>query len=345
MSTTSTSVTNASSTALHGGPSGPVLREFLSASDLTTVTRAMSSAYSEVTVRAPRAKRGLQMKLEVFNLPNLKLGNLTLSSSSVRSPSYPWYAVCLPVSGKIRISSDTASSVIDQRHGVVVSPGTPVEVEYLTAECRMRTILIERSDLEEELAAIMGRTVTTPPRFEFRLDLTQPANALERAVALLTGELVERDGLAAISAMSARLGRLVIAGLLVSQPHNYLAVLTDRTATAGPKAIRTAVAVIEESPRKIQTVADIAKASLLSVRALDEGFRRHVGISPMAYHRQVRLARAHDELVNADPDQTTATIVAHNWAFWHYGRFAAEYRKKYGRTPAATLRQSRVTGR
>jgi AraC-like DNA-binding protein len=321
---------------------GPPIRQVLTSSDVTTVVHTLSNAYNDVTVRLPRTDHKLSMRLESFNLPNIKLGNLELSSSVFQAPEYPWYTVCLPVHGRVRVSSHGSSSAVGESRGVVISPGRPVEVEYLTHECRIQTILFGRSDLEAELSAMLDRPVTTAPHFEFDLDLMRPdGSAFQRAVALLTGELVDPAGMATIPAMSARLGRLVMTGLLVSQPHNYSQLLNGGTVTPGPRAIRTALAVIEERPAAIETVADIARASALSVRALDEGFRRHVGLSPMAYLRQVRLARAHEELVSADPDRTTASAVAHNWGFWHYGRFAAEYRKRYGRTPADTLRKTR----
>jgi AraC-like DNA-binding protein len=58
----------------------------------------------------------------------------------------------------------------------------------------------------------------------------------------------------------------------------------------------------------------------------------------MAYVRRVRLARAHDELAEADPESTTAMIVAQRWGFVHYGRFAAQYRQAFGCSPAEMLR-------
>ena len=318
-----------------------LMRRVLASSDITAVTHAMSDAYSDVTVRIPRADRHLYMRLETFSLPNVKLGNLTMSASTVRSRNYPWYAICLPASGTIRISSDGLSSVVSGDRGVVVSPGKPVEVEYLTEQCRMQTILIDRPDLETELSAMLGRPVTAAPRFDAGLDLARDgSSSLRRAVALLTEDLVDAGGIASVPVMASRLGRLVIAGLLVSQPHNYSELLTDGAAAACPRTIRIALGVIEERPAEIETVSDIAKAVGLSVRALDEGFRRYVGLSPMAYLRQVRLAGAHHELLSADPDRTTASAVARNWNFWHYGRFAAAYFTKYGRTPAETLRNS-----
>ena len=105
-----------------------------------------------------------------------------------------------------------------------------------------------------------------------------------------------------------------------------------------PGAIRDAIDIIEAGPHLPLTTSTLALQCHVSVRTLQEGFRRHVGMSPMAYLRQVRLARAHDELVASDADVTTATVIAYNWGFWNYGRFAAAYRRRYGCTPSETLR-------
>jgi AraC-like DNA-binding protein len=201
----------------------------------------------------------------------------------------------------------------------------------------MLTLLLEHSAMEAELSAMLGHDISSPVRFDLLLSDVDHA-PFSRALHLLRGELESPDGLTALPAMSARLGRLVIAGLLISQPSNYFEELTRPRGGVGPRAIRAAVAFIEDQPAKIITVADIAKAVGLSVRALDDGFRRHVGTPPMSYLRDVRMTRAHDELVAADPNFTTATSVAGDWGFWHYGRFAAAYRRRYGCTPSQTLR-------
>jgi AraC-like DNA-binding protein len=66
-----------------------------------------------------------------------------------------------------------------------------------------------------------------------------------------------------------------------------------------------------------------------------------VGTPPMAYLRQVRMARAHEELLGADPGRTTASAVARKWGFGQYGRFAADYARRFGRKPSDTLRTQR----
>jgi len=53
----------------------------------------------------------------------------------------------------------------------------------------------------------------------------------------------------------------------------------------------------------------------------------------MTYLREVRLNRVHEALTAAAPDATTVSTIAARWGFHHPGRFAATYRKKFGRMP------------
>jgi hypothetical protein len=51
--------------------------------------------------------------------------------------------------------------------------------------------------------------------------------------------------------------------------------------------------IIEGGPHLPLTIATLARQCHVSVRTLQEGFQRHLGMSPMAYVRVVRLRRAH----------------------------------------------------
>jgi AraC-like DNA-binding protein len=309
----------------------------LSADDVDTATDALSQAYSAVTIRRDPGAKNLRMQVAMCKLPNLSLGNLEISTSTVRSSRYPLIAVCLPVGGQILITSSCGSGRVADGSAVVVSPGNPVVVEYLTDDCRMQTLLFEQSSVEAELAGMLGAPVTKPLRFDLQFSLSA-ASPFSRALKLLRNELKDSAGLTAVPAMSRQLGRLIMAGLLVSQTHNYTEALTRPRAVPGSKPIRNALELIESQPADIESVTDIAAAVGLSVRALDDGFHRFVGTPPMTYLRQVRMARAHEELLAADSEQTTASAVARKWGFGHYGRFAAEYARRFGRKPSETLR-------
>jgi AraC-like DNA-binding protein len=119
---------------------------------------------------------------------------------------------------------------------------------------------------------------------------------------------------------------------------------TDPTAEdshdAHPVTVRRAVAFIDENAHWDITVADIATAAHVTVRAVQLAFQRHLGITPMGYLRRVRLDHAHRDLTGAAPGGgLTVTAVAYRWGFHSSSRFAAAYRHAYGVTPSHTLNQ------
>jgi transcriptional regulator GlxA family with amidase domain len=106
-----------------------------------------------------------------------------------------------------------------------------------------------------------------------------------------------------------------------------------------PAAVRRAVAFIETNASRPVTLGDIAGAARVGARALQFGFRRHLGLTPMAYLRRVRLGHAHQDLSAADPTTgITVTEIARRWGWASPAQFAAAYRRAYGQTPGRTLR-------
>jgi AraC-like DNA-binding protein len=305
----------------------PRLRR-LSASDIETATDALSEADCDVTVLPTRTDTQLQ---------NLTIARLGVSSLSVRCGHLPLITVCLPIAGEAVISSKGCSARVGSQSAVVVPSAGPVAVDYLSEDSRVETIVFEQATVEAELARMMGVSLRKPLRFDMQFSWPE-MTPFSRALSLLRYELTSPDGIAAVPEMSARLGHLVIAGLLISLPHNYTEELTKPKTVPVSRPIRNALEFIESRSAEIGTVADIAASVGLSVRALDDGFRRYVGMPPMTYLREVRMVRAHAELLASEPEMTTATAVARKWGFGHYGRFAADYRRRFGCKPSETLR-------
>ncbi len=103
--------------------------------------------------------------------------------------------------------------------------------------------------------------------------------------------------------------------------------------------IKRAVELIEERPAEPWTSVGLATELHLSVRALQAGFKREMGMTPMAYLRMVRLQRAHAALREGSPGETTVQTVALSVGLLHQGRFAVNYRAIFGETPSETLRR------
>jgi AraC-like DNA-binding protein len=133
--------------------------------------------------------------------------------------------------------------------------------------------------------------------------------------------------------------RLLVASALAAFPNNAF---TDPTIEdrhdAHPATLRRAVAFIEDNAHRPVSVADVAAAANVTIRAVQLAFRRHLGTTPLAYLRRVRLEHAHRDLLAADPAIETVTAVAYRWGFPSTSRFAEQYRAAYGVTPSHTLR-------
>lgn len=77
-----------------------------------------------------------------------------------------------------------------------------------------------------------------------------------------------------------------------------------------------------------------------SGRVLQYAFRRRFQISPMAWIRQQRLARAHHRLSQPRPGDSVASI-ARSCGYRHLSSFSKEFQRAFQRRPSELLRASR----
>lgn len=165
------------------------------------------------------------------------------------------------------------------------------------------------------------------------------AQRLQRITANLRHELLVADApLAPLVASSA--AQYLAAGVLHAYPNSAITgdTVTDRR-DAKPSTVRRAVEFIDGNADIDITVRDIAHAANVTPRALQLAFRRHLGMTPMAHLRDVRLGRAQQDLLEATSgDGRTVTTIAARWGFTG-SRFARLYRAAYGEPPSHTLRR------
>jgi transcriptional regulator GlxA family with amidase domain len=153
-------------------------------------------------------------------------------------------------------------------------------------------------------------------------------------------DLNDRTGLIHQPLIASRLWNCVLHGVLLSTEHKYRDELAGAATPSRPRHVKKAIDVMEADPGRAITVNDLARAAGIGARSLQDGFQRHLSMSPMTYLRRLRLSRAHDDLLRADRGSRTVADIAHRWGFVNLGRFAAAYRAQYGRSPSHTLRVS-----
>ena len=105
--------------------------------------------------------------------------------------------------------------------------------------------------------------------------------------------------------------------------------------------MRRAQEFIETQADQAVTLADMARAACVSERALQEGFRRHLGTTPGAYLRTVRLQQVREQLRAAEREGRAVSLfeLAYRYGFFHLGRFSAYYKAQFGEPPSATLKR------
>jgi AraC-like DNA-binding protein len=109
-----------------------------------------------------------------------------------------------------------------------------------------------------------------------------------------------------------------------------------------PRAVRRAVAYLEEHALDAVSVPDVAAAARISVRSLQALFRRHLGVSPVEHLHAIRLDAARKDLLGGfDGDEATVRTIAERWGFGNSGRFARLYQERFGERPSETLRSHR----
>ncbi|MFG2497721.1 AraC family transcriptional regulator [Streptomyces sp. NPDC048441] len=232
-----------------------------------------------------------------------------------------------------------------ERAGVFQPVGDTV-VDRWTGDCRVLAVKVDREALEWRLEQLIGRPVRAPLTLAPELDITRgPGRGWARLVTTVVEELCDAPDAAPPGAslytsplVAAPLQEAVLNGLLLAAEHPFRDELTAPVRKLRPKPVKRAMDVVQERPEYPFTPAGLADEAQVGVRWLQEAFRRYVGMSPMAYVRDVRLTRVRDELRAADPGALSVSEVAHRWGFSHLGRFAEQYRARFGELPSRTLR-------
>ncbi|MFJ4184289.1 AraC family transcriptional regulator [Kitasatospora sp. NPDC089509] len=247
-----------------------------------------------------------------------------------------FYSVQIPLTGSGVVTVDGRPLATPFS---IAGPGQRLAMSWDRASVN-QVLLITRQAVDRAVTVRRGEPGREAVRFDPALDGDRAAVAewleLARCYARTAGgELFARSPLA-----RQHHEQLLLHGLLDIQQHSLGRV---PALVAAPAAVRRAVTFCAEHAHEPISVADLARAARVSLPSLRRGFRTHLGTTPLAHLRRVRLDLAHHDLLAAagSGHATTVTQVALRWGFGHLGRFSQEYREAYGRLPSEVLDRGR----
>lgn len=248
----------------------------------------------------------------------------------------------------INYSAGGAMRARHRRTTVEVGPGggalyNPVGDTHMTTsdDYGSYAVRVDCSALRDALQAELGHSVPDEPELGTALNLADGAGARwDRLIRLICDEASDPAGVLTHPGIAAPLHDAVVTGLMYAADHPWRTVLDRPVRCWSRVPVGRAVDVIHADPAHSHTPAELARSVGTNIRTLHDGFRRHLGTTPMRYLRGVRLERAHHDLRRSDPRHgDTVSAVAYRWGFNHQSRFGAAYRARYGRGPADTLRR------
>ncbi|UVL16449.1 AraC family transcriptional regulator [Pseudomonas atacamensis] len=236
----------------------------------------------------------------------------------------------IPTAGKIVFNHATES--IGMEHvGLAIDKADIRSMRFVDDHAH-HGISINRLQLTERLSALLEKPVVQKIVFEPSVDLNTPAfQGLKALIDLATG--TEFDALInSGTLMPSRLREMLIDAVLEAWPHNFTEALRGPAPCVAPRHVKVAMEFIQAHPQQLVSGVDLARLSHVSQRALQEGFRRFVGMSIVAYQRQVRLQRAYEALARGHAGSVTE--VALRFGFSNVGRFCQYFQSAYGVSPA-----------
>ncbi|MFD9949611.1 AraC family transcriptional regulator [Nonomuraea sp. NPDC059023] len=215
----------------------------------------------------------------------------------------------------------------------VIGPGQRPVMNW-SVNHEVLIVQVPQAQVERTLADYLSGPSPRVPVFEPEIAIDGPFGGALRGLA---------EGVLSFTASplaAHHMEQFLLHTMVASHAGNFAAVVAEPAPLAGQAALRRARRYCEDHAGELVSLRDIAAAARVSVRTLQASFREHMQTTPMAYLREVRLAKAHADLrtIAETGASTSVTDVALRWGFPHLSRFAAHYFQKYGELPSATRR-------
>ena len=247
------------------------------------------------------------------------------------------------LSGKLASVSAGRCTRLTRGHAVAYQPGADAKLLVPSGSILdVVALKLDRTAIRETLQELLGRPINRPAVLEGELNLgSADGNAWRRLLLDSCRHYLSGSFFSADPRLSAPLSFLIVAGLLRVGRHQYSEELARPAARIAPVHVVRARDFIEADPREPLTPASIARHVGVSVRALQRAFRDHLDCTPMQYVRYCRMRGAKAELAETEPGTRTVAGVAESWGFHNHGRFANDYRQRFGMNPSQTLAAAR----
>lgn len=221
-----------------------------------------------------------------------------------------------------------------------ISIFSPGQKSMLMVDRHYRSLLlrIDSALLEQHLMSFLKRPLKAPLRFSMQQPSSPKSQAIWNESLNYVGALNRyADIKEGFSPLGPDLTNWLASLILQLFPHSYSEAMKTAECPALPIHVRKARNYIEAHIGTPLRSADLATASGVSLRTLQNGFQKFLNTSLGDYIRTCRLEAVHHRLKTAPKLSVTSIFLEHG--ITSPGHFARAYMRRYGYPPSATKHQ------
>ncbi|HEY7552735.1 MAG TPA: AraC family transcriptional regulator [Hyphomicrobiaceae bacterium] len=292
-----------------------------------------------------RVARQLDLRINGIYLPGVYVGYIQYGApGEIRTtPARDDYWLQLPIQEEIEFEIARWRIACGPERAAVSSPTHELVIRTKGTGARLN-VSVRAATLTRHLAGLLGEEPAAPLELAPVMDLTAGyGRSLAQHVHLAVRDFQRTGWMTWDANAVGTFEEFIVHRLLISHPNNYSDALRRRERALAPRDLRRALDYMHANLAAPITIADIAGVSGISGRTLFQHFRDFRSTSPMRYLREARLAKARDALMRPKANAGVAEV-ATACGFSHLGRFASDYRNRFGERPSETLRRSRGRG-
>ncbi len=320
------------------------LRNFnlLQSDDVDFSQNLVSEVYCEHSL-VPVKGMKVDAKLNAVEGTKLTFGYLTygVDAKILLPPLPPCYHVNITLAGHSCVSRNGKTAFTEgMKSGAVLLPDQKASVLW-AKDAKQYALKFPREKLESHLSSLINERVDGPIDFDLTFNLQNSAGrSLLRACILLQAEWEEQSTLILSPIARRHIESLVMTNFLLAagSPHTEkIFGIHQQSEKTSKLLVQQVKEYIEENVHELPGLAELTSYAGVSARSLQNGFKEHLGVSPMEYVRNVRMERAHEQLKNAVSTGENVTDIAMEWGFYNVGRFSQMYKGIYGQSPRETI--------
>ena len=253
------------------------------------------------------------------------------------------YQILLPIQDTMEACTGGESVLCGPQRAVVSSPQRDYWARTRGPGARFRVCIAELA-VREQLAALLGHAPVRLLEFAPGMDLTNGfGSKFARYILAAAHDFERTNSIMGTAITMTTFEQFIICELLLNHPHNYTNTLERLDRSIAPRDVKRAVEYMQANLDAPLTIGLIATTAGVPGQTLFKHFRDTHGISPMRYMRNLRFDKVRQELLNARTG-ARVTEIASRWGFSHLGRFAVEYRLRFGESPSQTLARRSSSG-